>query len=143
MNRFELQQLAELRLSDAIVLLETGNNEAGAYYMAGYAVECALKAVVAKNQGEYPYPDFGDTTFKRENYFTHNIKSLIVLAQIKDDLDVERRGNQSLEENWATVERWNEQSRYEITHNRTEARELVVAIADPQDGVLSWLKQIW
>ncbi|MBC8143236.1 MAG: HEPN domain-containing protein [Armatimonadetes bacterium] len=143
MNRFELQQLAAMRLSDAKALLETGDNDAGAYYMVGYAVECALKAVIAKNQGEYPYPDFGDPTFKKESYFTHNIKSLIAVARIKDDLDIERRNNQSLEENWATVERWNEQSRYEITRNSTETCELVVAIADPQDGVLSWLKQIW
>ena len=48
MNRSELQQLAEIRLRDAKALLVTGENDAGAYYMAGYAVECALKAVIAK-----------------------------------------------------------------------------------------------
>jgi HEPN domain-containing protein len=47
MNRADLQQLAELRITEAKVLLDNGFY-AGAYYLAGYAVECALKACIAK-----------------------------------------------------------------------------------------------
>jgi HEPN domain-containing protein len=47
MNRADFQQLAELRLQDAEALLQAGRYEA-AYYLAGYAIECALKACIAK-----------------------------------------------------------------------------------------------
>jgi len=43
MNRVDLQQLAELRLKESKALFAAGFPE-GAYYLAGYAVECALKA---------------------------------------------------------------------------------------------------
>jgi HEPN domain-containing protein len=43
MNRFDSQKLASLRLREAKALLAAGFPE-GAYYLAGYAVECALKA---------------------------------------------------------------------------------------------------
>jgi len=47
MDRIKLQQLAEVRLKDAEVLLTAGQWEA-AYYLLGYCIECALKACVAK-----------------------------------------------------------------------------------------------
>ena len=48
MNRGEFQEIANIRLRDAKVLLD---NECfdGAYYLAGYVIECALKAWIAKN----------------------------------------------------------------------------------------------
>jgi hypothetical protein len=45
MNRAELQQLAEDRRLDAEALL-AAQRWAGAYYLAGYAVECGLKACI-------------------------------------------------------------------------------------------------
>jgi HEPN domain-containing protein len=47
MNRTDLQNLAEERLGDAEVLLAS-NRYSGAYYIVGYAVECGLKACIAK-----------------------------------------------------------------------------------------------
>jgi len=46
-NRADFQELAQIRLRDAEVLLENGRFD-GAYYIAGYSVECALKACIAK-----------------------------------------------------------------------------------------------
>jgi HEPN domain-containing protein len=43
MNRDDFQQLADVRIAEAAVLLAQGNYD-GAYYLAGYAVECGLKA---------------------------------------------------------------------------------------------------
>ena len=45
MNRSELQRLSNERIEDAQALL-AASRWAGAYYLAGYAVECALKACV-------------------------------------------------------------------------------------------------
>jgi len=44
-NRAELRQLAEDRILDAEHLLAAGR-WSGAYYLAGYAVECGLKACI-------------------------------------------------------------------------------------------------
>lgn len=56
MNRAELQRLAQERISDARVLLDARRWPA-AYYLAGYAVECALKACIAKLMKSEEYPD--------------------------------------------------------------------------------------
>ena len=56
MNRVDLQELSVTRLADGVLLLEAGRNS-GAYYMLGYAVECALKASIAKQIREHDFPD--------------------------------------------------------------------------------------
>jgi HEPN domain-containing protein len=43
-DRNELQALSRLRLKEAAALLELGWFD-GAFYLAGYSVECALKAM--------------------------------------------------------------------------------------------------
>jgi hypothetical protein len=50
MNRAEFQKLSDLRLHESKALLTAGLPQ-GAYYLAGYAVECALKACIAKRTG--------------------------------------------------------------------------------------------
>jgi hypothetical protein len=45
-NRSDFQELAELHLQHARALLDA-QLYSGAYYMCGYVVECALKAVFA------------------------------------------------------------------------------------------------
>ena len=47
MYRSDFQKLAEDRIADAGALFEAHRYDA-AYYLAGYAVECALKACIAK-----------------------------------------------------------------------------------------------
>ena len=143
MNRKYLQDLTQQRLSDAKVLLTTGTNSAGAYYLAGYVIECALKACIAKNQGEYPYPDFGNKAFKKENYFSHDPVTLLETAGLKGDIDSEIKTNMTLAANWAIVKGWNESFRYETNILQQQAKGLIEAIDDPQNGVLQWLKNYW
>jgi hypothetical protein len=45
--RRDFKSLADLRIEDARLLLRSGRQQ-GAYYLCGYAVECALKACIAK-----------------------------------------------------------------------------------------------
>ncbi len=47
-NRAELQQLARERIRDTKALL-TAHRWSGAYYLAGYTVECALKSCVIRH----------------------------------------------------------------------------------------------
>ena len=46
-DRKDLQELSKVRLREATALLNLGLFD-GAYYLAGYSVECALKACIAK-----------------------------------------------------------------------------------------------
>lgn len=55
LNRGLFQKLANVRLSDAKALLRLKRFDA-AYYVAGYAVECALKACICKNIKRYDFP---------------------------------------------------------------------------------------
>jgi hypothetical protein len=58
-NRTTFQQLAEARIGEAKLLLANGH-PSGAYYLAGYAVEYALKARIAEefHEGEIPRLSF-------------------------------------------------------------------------------------
>ena len=56
MNKTDLQQLADDRVLDAEALLTAGR-WSGAYYLSGYAVECALKACIAKQTNGHDFPD--------------------------------------------------------------------------------------
>ncbi len=53
-NKTDFERLTEERVNDARALLAAGRWPA-AYYLAGYAVECALKACIAKliNAGDF------------------------------------------------------------------------------------------
>jgi hypothetical protein len=48
--------LAKLRLPEARILLDNDCYES-AYHLAGYAVECALEACIAKMVQRYDFPD--------------------------------------------------------------------------------------
>jgi hypothetical protein len=58
MNRRDLQTLAKIRLKEAQALARLRLYD-GAYYLAGYAVECALKACIARRTSRYDFPDKG------------------------------------------------------------------------------------
>jgi hypothetical protein len=54
-DRKDLQELSTVRPKEAAALLKAGLFD-GAYYLAGYAVECALKACIAKGTQRYEFP---------------------------------------------------------------------------------------
>jgi HEPN domain-containing protein len=56
MNRNDLRRLARIRLKEARALLEAKCLD-GAYYLCGYAVECALKAGIAEVTRRSEFPD--------------------------------------------------------------------------------------
>jgi HEPN domain-containing protein len=137
MNRVELQQLANDRILDAKALIAS-KRWAGAYYLAGYAVECAVKACIAKLMKSEEYPD---KSFA-EKCWTHNLPQLISLAGLKTDFDAAMQADPDLLENWDTVKEWNESSRY-ARKSKADAEDLYESITDKKHGVLSWLKLRW
>ena len=137
MNRNDLQQIARIRLKEAKKLLDNGLYD-GAYYLSGYAVECGLKACIAKNTRRYDFPD-KRTVF---DSYTHSLEQLIGVASLRPDLKTEIRTNRDFASNWALVKDWNESSRYE-KHDSKKARAIYYAIVSRRNGVLKWIRKYW
>jgi HEPN domain-containing protein len=134
MNRADFQKLAKLRLRDAKVLLDNQCYE-GAYYLLGYAVECAFKACIAKQTKRYDFPDKN----LANSIYTHDLNTLLRFS----GLEQEHR-NPNFEVNWTIVKDWKEDARYsvgKITKDKAEA--LYSAVRSRKDGILPWLQKWW
>ena len=139
MNRADFQALADVRIDEAQALLSLNPPRPdGAYYLAGYAVECALKAAIAKLNNQHDWPDKGFVA----DCHTHSLKALMRLANLETDFKLALAANPALALNWNTVTDWSEKSRYE-RHALQKAQEMVVAVADNTNGVLPWIRGRW
>lgn len=137
MNRQQLQELFELRLREARALFAAGLPD-GAYYLAGYAVECALKACIAKRTREH---DFPDKKLTKESY-THSLVDLMRTAQLAPALKTAMQSNSKLADEWNFVQNWSENSRYEL-HAVPEARLLLESIENQTGGLFPWIRLHW
>lgn len=137
MNRDQLKELSKLRIKEARVLLRN-NCFDGAYYLAGYSVECALKACIAKQIMQYDFPD-KDLAMKS---YSHIIGDLVKAAGLDVQRQNEQRSNQDFAINWSITQRWRETSRYE-SKSQQEAEELFTSIISRKGGVLRWIQQHW
>jgi hypothetical protein len=90
-NRADLQRLAKERIADAKALL-AARRWSAAYYMAGYAVECALNACIAKLMKSEEFPD---KKFA-EKCWTHNLTQLVDLAGLEANFDAALRADPDL-----------------------------------------------
>jgi HEPN domain-containing protein len=137
MDRRDLQALSRVRLKESRALLRLGLYD-GAYYLAGYAVECALKSCIAKRTVRHEFPD----KKRVDSSYTHDLWSLLKVAGLGDAFQERARADASFKDNWDTVASWTEQSRY----NRNEAKpaqDLFMAVIAKNHGILSWLKLYW
>ena len=137
-TKAEFQVLAEQRLVEAKVLLDLEKWD-GAYYLAGYAVELALKACIIKTL--MATDAFPDREFSK-NCYTHVIETLVKLAKLDEALKLATDTGRDLRDHWGIVRDWSEQKRYHRI-DKTEAEALHAAIADDTHGVLSWIKTRW
>lgn len=136
LRRKDFQRLADLRAREAGVLARS-RNEAGAYYLAGYAVECALKACIAKETKRHEFPPKVDYV---RRVYTHNLEELLKLARLNNQLETDAKESPGLGINWGVVKRWNEESRYKASG--LNGKDLYAAISGPS-GVLPWIEQRW
>lgn len=109
-----------------------------AYYLAGYAVECGLKACIAKLMKSDEFPD---KEFAKDCY-THELPKMVRLGQLDQLLKSAADANTLFGNDWATTKDWNEQCRYEVK-TAADAHEFFQAITNPIDGVLPWIKTYW
>jgi hypothetical protein len=136
-NRTDLQQLAEERVRDAGALLKAGQ-WSGAYYLAGYAVECGLKACRAKWTNLHDFPD----KELAARCYTHKIETLVEVAGLKGQRDADAKANAALFVTWSIVKTWDERSLYQ-QWTEVQARKRFAAVSDVTNGVLPWIKGHW
>src|SRR2546423_1252608 len=106
MTRLEWQQLAERWLVEAKLLLD-GHRWSAAYYVAGYAVECGLKACVLARVSAEPEVIFDDRKFS-DKCWTHNVAELLRLANLEGELTTDADVNLAFGKNWVVVKDWKE-----------------------------------
>jgi AbiV family abortive infection protein len=138
MNRQDLQAISRTRVREAKVLLENGNYS-GSYYLMGYAIECAIKAAIAKQVNRH---DFPDKNLAIESW-KHDLRNLLQTAGLWAKFQTDIRSNAALNDNWAVIKDWNETYRYNVQVSGAQAKDLYSACTARKNGMLSWLKNYW
>lgn len=137
-TRSELRKLVERRLKDAHLLVG-GRRYDSAYYIAGYAVECAIKACIARQFRRNTIPDrqlVNDT-------YSHDFEKLLKTAGLYQELQVDVTTNRGLGSSWSVIKDWKPEVRYSNEKTRLDARDLIDAIENPNDGIIQWLARHW
>lgn len=137
MDRRDLQALSRIRMNEAKGPLGLGLYD-GAYYLAGYAVECALKACIAKETKRHEFPD----KRRADSSHTHSLTDLVRYAKLETSRQDLAMRDLEFKENWDTVKLWSEQSRYG-RHSSQAAEDLVEAVCNRRHGVVAWIRPHW
>lgn len=101
-------------------------------------MECALKACIAKRTRRFEFPD----KKRAGDAWVHDLTKLVGVAGLMNELTATARQSRAFGANWEVVKKWDEESRYRQP-TRQDARELLRAISDADEGVLSWLRKHW
>lgn len=139
MNREELQKLSDERIEDAQSLL-AATRWSGAYYLVGYALECALKSCVLARV-EQTGIIFEDKKFA-EKCWTHDLETLVKQADLVSERGLSIEANEQLGTNWLVAKDWSELTRYRFS-TQQQAEKMFEAITNNPDGVLQWVKNHW
>lgn len=134
----EFRSLAEERLMEAKALLDLGRWD-GAYYLAGYCVELALKVCIIKTlmaTDAFPERNFS------QSCYTHAVEALVRLSKLDGARKLATDADPELSTNWSLAKDWSEEKRYHRI-DKAEAESLYSAIADEKHGVLQWIKTQW
>ncbi|KIZ42307.1 MULTISPECIES: hypothetical protein [Rhodopseudomonas] len=126
-----LVALADAKLQDAKRLLQLGSG-GNAYYLAGYAVELMLKAILS---GQFKADTLPDKSMLGRA-FTHNFGDLVKLCHLEEDLQGRQKTDAEFAGRWQIALSWKEASRYG-EFGQDEAADLIEAI---EKGILPWLR---
>jgi HEPN domain-containing protein len=133
LTRADLQRLALKRLEDAEILFKAERFDAS-FYLAGYAVECALKACIAKRTQQYEFPDKPFAT----KVYTHNLDVLLEVSELRGEL----AKDEAFKANWNIVKEWSEESRYR-EFDQQSADGMLRAVSSSPSGVLQCIQKYW
>ena len=101
MQKSEIDEIVNARLTDAEVLLEASRFD-GSVYLCGYGVELFLKAQICKTLKWNEYPMSG----KFSSFRTHDLDVLLQLTGLEQKVKADYMNE------WSTVAQWNPEARY-------------------------------
>lgn len=114
----DLRAIARARLRDAQVLLRARRFD-GAYYLAGYAIELALKARICRTLKWRGFPESASEFKGLQSLRTHDLEVLLAFS-----------GAEGRAAEWNVVVKWNPEKRYQATgqSTRREAANMVTSV---------------
>jgi hypothetical protein len=139
------------RIKDAKALLDGGRWEF-AYYVAGYAVECALKSCLLARMIHTAW--VFQEKWEAKLCLTHEFAKLIDLAGMRDELNAALAASAAaalatggppggpFTAFWGVALQWKVESRYQ-PKTEAEAKGLYEAITHDPDGVFKWIQNYW
>lgn len=137
LSRQQWQDLARDRIREARTLLTHGR-PSSAHYLAGFSVECALKACIAKT--------FRAETWPRRDFvkdiYQHDLGRLVKLAGLDSALETRTLEDVAFGDHWAILRNWDNEGRYRVVAY-AEAETTVRAVCHPESGVLLWIETFW
>ena len=137
-QRSQFRALAELRIREAKLLLDH-RLASGAYDLSGYAVECALKACIAKLTRRFQFPPDKDYVGR---CYSHDFEKLLNAANLGGLLEERKRADPRFKLYWSATRVWKEDARYK-QWTQVQAQGLYEAITEQESGVLSWIRRHW
>lgn len=120
LNRFDLVKIAQARIEDGEVLLNS-NRYDGAVYLCGYAVEIALKERICRTLGWLGYPSTNREFANYQSFITHNLSVLLSLS------GSEKKIKTKFLAEWSVVAEWDPEMRYKPvgSANKQEAELMI------------------
>lgn len=125
--------LARRKEAAARALLDDRKQGATVWECAGFGVEFALKAIIAKKERFNEWP----TAAAFPDLYTHNLRKLMVVA------GVTLPANSVVAPHFATVLHWDRQHSYSANRvPRRVAKQMFEAAFGP-DGVVAWISSTY
>jgi hypothetical protein len=115
----DFEQTALDRFEDAKCLLENSRFD-GAVYLAGYAIEIALKVRLCKENGFTEFPGKHDKIYHK--WFSHN------LAKLEELSNLNLTTNYLAE--WSVIQRWTVELRYKQNTQAQQSSEVFINCVD-------------
>ncbi len=110
----------------------------GAYYIAGLAAECSLKACIARATEQFEFPDLD----RAKESWNHDLTRLLNAAGLVPEHDKKAASDADFNANWLIVKDWDVSSRYE-KRSQAEAQNLFDALVGAKHGILPWIEGYW
>ena len=140
----QLKTLAGERILEAEVL-SLNSKYAGVFYLAGYAIEFALKAVICARLDVEMFEQPGDSNQKEISpkissaFLTHNLKDLLILSGLRREFKMKKLSDPGFAAAWSEVSQWSEQRRYDSGCTEQAANEFLTH----SKILLSWIRNHW
>ena len=147
-NCAELRKITKARLKSARLLI-ISEDWHGAAYLMGYALECALKAVICKRLNLINYPDNTSQKHIQGFFLTHEFNSLLIVSGLENIFSL--RGPEELFQSWSKFTKeypgakWTEMRYDSVNWDEKKIKVLYEALVDPNKGLISYIikKKKW